>query len=111
MRKLKLELDDLRVESFLTVAEQPSLKGTVRANSCRYEGDPYYTQYWSTCEPTLQDDPSCRQCVSLNDCLSDGGGGCQGYYTWEESYCQCTAEYSCECAFSEASNCHRCTGP
>ncbi|HEX8905736.1 MAG TPA: hypothetical protein VF771_12875 [Longimicrobiaceae bacterium] len=107
MKKLSLSLDELKVESFRTVDDPHSLRGTVKANSgCQYTTDPYqdcgnYTEYWSTCAASGD---TCDGCLS-------GTGGCIALYTYEESYCVCTNEYSCECAFSEASNCHRCTGP
>lgn len=99
------------MDTFLPLAEQPSLNGTVRGNSgCCYAGDPNHTEYWSTCDATQDGGASCNYCQSDGGCLSEGGG-CIPLYTYEESYCVCTNEYSCECAFSEASNCHRCTGP
>jgi len=109
MKKLSLALDELQVESFRTVEDPHSLRGTVKANSgCQYTTDPNQdcgnmTQYWSTCPGS--GDATCA------NCLSGVGGGCIGLYTNEESYCVCSNEYSCDCAFSEASNCHRCTGP
>ena len=95
MKKLKLALDDLRVDTFTPVDEQASLRGTVRAASaCRYS-DINCTDYFSTCEA--------------------GGGTTLAtgipINTYEESFCHCSDVYSCECKFSEASNCHRCTGP
>ena len=95
MKKLKLHLEHLQVETFTPVGEQPALRGTVRGNSgCCYTGNGC-TDYWSTC---------------------DQGGGTTlatgiPINTYEESFCQCSDVYSCDCAFSEASNCHRCTGP
>lgn len=103
MKKLTLALEDLHVESFRTVTDPPSLRGTVRANSgCAYT-DVDCTQYYSTCDASGG--------ATCDGCLSGANGGCVGLYTNEESYCVCSAVYSCECAFSEASNCHRCTGP
>lgn len=102
MQKLKLSLDELRVESFRTLPEEVMRRGTVHANSeCEYTGDDC-TEFWSTCDASYG--ASCEGCPSVQ-------GGCTsgiGLYTWEESYCVCSAEYSCNCAFSEASNCHRC---
>lgn len=107
MNKLKLSLDDLQVESFRTIPEARATRGTVRANSeCMYTGDDC-TEFWSTCDVT--NGASCNGCPSVGGgCLTDGNGGCMGYYTWEESACVCSDVYSCNCAFSEASNCHRC---
>ena len=106
MKKLKLTLDDLRVESFRTVPEDNTLRGTVEANGCEYT-NPNCTAYWSTCPAS--GNPSCDACPSVpGSCMSCGDTGCVALYTYEESYCVCTNEYSCECAFSEASNCHRC---
>lgn len=107
MPKLKLSLDDLHVESFGTLPDAALRRGTVDANSaCRYT-DTNCTEFWSTCEPS--NGASCEACPSVGGgCLSDAGTGCIGLYTYEESYCQCSADYSCDCAFSEASNCHRC---
>jgi hypothetical protein len=103
MKKLTLALDALKVESFRTVDDPASLRGTVKANSgCQYT-DPDCTQYYSTCNASGG--------ATCADCLSGADGGCIALYTNEESYCVCSNEYSCNCAFSEASNCHRCTGP
>jgi hypothetical protein len=108
MKKLKLTLDDLRVDSFRTVPEDNTLRGTVEANSgCIYTEDAYCTAYFSTCPAS--GDPSCDACASVaGSCMSCGNTGCVALYTYEESYCVCSNVYSCECAFSEASNCHRC---
>jgi hypothetical protein len=100
MLKLKLSLDDLAVESFGTVPEALARRGTVKANSGCIYTDADCTQYYSTCDASGG--------ATCDGCLSDANGGCIGLYTYEESYCVCTAEYSCDCAFSEASNCHRC---
>lgn len=106
MKKLKLALDELQVETFQPVREQPGLRGTVHGNSgCCYPDEPNYTQYWSTCQQTGGGE-TCDNCQSGNGCLTG-----DPINTYEESFCQCSAEYSCDCAFSEASNCHRCTGP
>jgi len=72
MKKLKLDLDGLSVESFQPLTDPPSPQGTVRANSCRWPGEPDYTQYWSTCDDTQDGGPSCHvQCPSLNGCRSE----------------------------------------
>lgn len=107
MKKLKLSLEALQVDTFRPVHEQPSLQGTVRANSgCCYAGEPNHTEYYSTC-PGTNAGASCGQCASGGGCLNTGASK----YTVEESYCVCSDAYSCDCGFSEASNCHRCTGP
>jgi hypothetical protein len=108
MKKLKLELDALQVETFRPVAVEPSLAGTVRANSgCCYTGDDC-TEYYSTCQNTQNGAQTCQA-----DCRSVNGTCLTGIpiNTYEESFCVCSNQYSCDCAFSEASNCHRCTGP
>lgn len=71
MKKLKLDLDELSVESFQPLTNQPSLRGTVHANSCRWPDNPEnYTQYWSTCDDTF-DGATCHVgCPSYGECES-----------------------------------------
>jgi hypothetical protein len=96
VKKLKLNVDDLRVDGFDTTGLSGS-PGTVYARSCQYPGDADYTEYYSTCE------------VGSNmaaGCFSDG---CTVSLTTFEDTCDvCTNVDSCGCDFSEMSNCHRC---
>ena len=71
MKKLKLELDELRVNSFETAADRPAAQGTVRAHSVYSEavvlrpmdgtdggGDTFYTHCCGW--PSAQ---SCGSCL------------------------------------------------
>jgi hypothetical protein len=90
MKKLRLNLDALEVQTFRTTPGSDATRGTVRANSgCCYSGDDC-TGYWSTC---------------------DGGGG--------TAFCPGTGMQSCGCSnqpetcaapcyVSEMTDCHRC---
>jgi hypothetical protein len=99
MQKLKLNLDDLEVVAFDTTHADRSSKGTVHARSCQYQGDPDYTAYYSTCDSGSND-----------GCFSGPNSGCVGWASFEDTCDVCTNVESCGCAFSEYSNCHRCTG-
>lgn len=85
MRRLKLEVDELMVESFDVVAGAQG-RGTVRARE--------YTLYWQQCEPEPVDD-SINYCspvpTSLFSCAYTCGNTCS---------CGCTRTqggYSCTC--------------
>lgn len=65
MRKVKLQLEALAVESFET-AEQGEAKGTVRAHATG--GDSYYEACIDTCATCYQ---SCESCT----CQVTVGGG------------------------------------
>lgn len=58
MKKFKLQLDDLQIESFSTQREEGKSEGTVRG---------YITLY---CESD-----SCQWCATLSDCLTGCGCG------------------------------------
>ena len=71
MKKLKLEIDTLRVESFATDAAQGA-RGTVRGNEVAGALQPATT-------PTIQTDPSYEQTCIFYTC-----GGCT---TADPDYC------------------------
>ncbi len=80
MRKLKLDLEELSVESFATTPNRPAEGGTVFGQQCTC-----YTQ--CTC-------PGCPTCDA--SCNGTCGGTCAG--TCDASCngtCGCTAEYTC----------------
>jgi hypothetical protein len=77
MRKLKLEIDALRVESFAPEAEQEAA-GTVRAYFTAYyelcyEGDTW--QQSCTCEPTCNAE-TCYSCQTGCGACQTAGGTC-----------------------------------
>jgi hypothetical protein len=63
MKKLKLHADELRVESFATVANGNG-RGTVQANDSEA---PLSTQCWTdpTADPTWQPDHTCPECAPM----------------------------------------------
>ncbi|HEU0013819.1 MAG TPA: hypothetical protein VFQ45_09050 [Longimicrobium sp.] len=67
MRKLKLDLEALEVESFAATSEAPAARGTVKGH--------YYTEPWTANEPSVCVDASCRwsYCNDLS-CLGCGSG-------------------------------------
>jgi hypothetical protein len=78
MNKLKLELSDLRVESFETYPGRGPSVGTVRANAGTYDGcsgdESCQVTNCLTCLcPNTSPQPSCDEC-SWNDC--SGGESC-----------------------------------
>lgn len=70
MRKLKLEIDALQVESFESASEggQP---GTVRG---------YLSAYYELCQPgdTWQNTCTCEPTCNANTCYNCGTAGCTG---------------------------------
>ena len=76
MRKLRLQLEDLRIESFTTTSSQKE-KGTVFGEQC-------------TCQ-TACSCPGCPTCDA--SCNGTCGGTCAG--TCEAS-CNGTCDYSCD---------------
>ena len=61
MNKLKLRLDDLRVEAFATGARAPVHEGTVRANA--------YTELATKCNTYCDSCSACFSCV--RDCTME----------------------------------------
>ena len=103
MKKLKLDLDDLRVESFAT-APGGDAKGTVVG----YATEPVWTVCYFTCNVTCNGAETCDTC---------GGGGqtdldCgSGYYTCptcdftcDDYSCQMTGD-GCACNYTEGAGC------
>jgi hypothetical protein len=70
MRKLKLAITELVVESFDAVVPKDGQRGTVRANATE--------PYWCTidpelCQPQHTNDPQQRQCVTpYVECSTEG---------------------------------------
>jgi hypothetical protein len=96
MRKLKLDLEDLAVESFATTPEAHRVGGTVFGQQCTC-----YTQ--CTCPGCPTCDASCNgSCI--NTCAASCNGTCGG--TCDAS-CNGTCDWSCECYPSYDT---RCTG-
>ena len=72
MHKLKLQLDDLRVETFTTAPSQKA-KGTVFGEQCTCNTA-------CTCPGDSVCDVSCDgNCSGLISCVSGGGKGCTCY--------------------------------
>ncbi|HET6229731.1 MAG TPA: hypothetical protein VFE05_06580 [Longimicrobiaceae bacterium] len=100
MRKLKLDLEALVVESFVSTPTEQR-KGTVRGH--------YYTEL--TCQFDVCGRTQAGACNSYDlgcdsgeytcdqDCTGYGGWTCGGYHTCD----------GYPCAISDATNCHRCT--
>lgn len=96
MKKLRLEIDELAVESF-EVAKAPGEKGTVRGEqqtfTCQPETCIDYTCVGNGC-PTF--DPTCDQYVScMNTCQTCNAvvNTCQ--FTCRYTFCEETACVSC----------------
>jgi len=70
MRKLKLETDALRVESFES-APEGGRPGTVRG---------YLSAYYELCQPgdTWQNSCTCEPTCNANTCYNCGTAGCTG---------------------------------
>jgi hypothetical protein len=66
MKKLKLHPDELRVESFATVANGNG-RGTVQANDSNDWGDPLSTQCWTdpTADTPWQTGHTCPECAPM----------------------------------------------
>lgn len=80
MSKLKLDLDDLAVESFDTAREEQKQRGTVRANEATE---------WNTCQgPT---------CDPGNTCWDSCDGVCGSYFcaTGDDSCGAASCVYGC----------------
>src|SRR5688572_22854069 len=95
MGKLRLNLDDLVVSSFVPSSETTT-HGTVRAHG--------YTQNFNECGGTLPG--ACE--TNVLGCASGAGSciGCTNYGHWT-----CNGYNSCRqpCNISDATNCHYCT--
>lgn len=91
MRKLRLRIDDLEVESFRT-APVESLRGTVRAfddsTDCSY-GSPMYTGCDLTCAFPCDGSGDCTP-----TCPRTSGGG--GGTAWATCYPDSGCDLSCE---------------
>lgn len=62
MRKIRLDLGRLHVESFEPAARDTALRGTVRAN---------VTAYWELCHETQTQDPAVNTCGHTeNSCVN-----------------------------------------
>ncbi|HWK88839.1 MAG TPA: hypothetical protein VNP72_02560 [Longimicrobium sp.] len=73
MRKLKLDVEALEVESFEATPEPSGLRGTVKGH--------YYTEPWTANEPSVCVDASCAwtHCNNLSCLANCGSGGAQTY--------------------------------
>lgn len=95
MKKVKLDPEQLIIQSFPTTRDSDPLRGTVRGNSgCCYSGADC-TEYWSTCDTDSE-----LQCDTEYFC---GGTGMQS--------CGCSNEpetCAAPCAVSDMTDCHRC---
>ncbi|HEU4882961.1 MAG TPA: hypothetical protein VFT45_11960 [Longimicrobium sp.] len=89
MRKLKLDLDRLIVESFDTVVAKDPGRGTVEAHSHMCVS-PFETCAALSCNYTCGTcDPSCASCVSCyNTCYNTCGPSCNGSCETCQTNCQ-----------------------
>jgi hypothetical protein len=99
MAKLKLTLDDLKVESF-TANTARTRRGTVNANEYT-EG---YTCDFNACGGTLPG--ACD--TNMLGCGS-GGHTCDQFCTGADFSCHDYRTCAAPCKLSDATNCHRCT--
>lgn len=76
MRKLKLSLDTLQVESFHAAADEPA-RGTVAAHN-----------------PTVYADESCFESCN-GGCSNSCGGGCGTNTAWQSCYGSCNNTCGC----------------
>jgi hypothetical protein len=87
MHKLKLDLDQLSVESFGTDPFEGARRGTVEAHS-------QLCSLYETCPVSCNDtcgtcDPSCVSCVSCNQtCYNTCGPSCYGTCATCQTNCQ-----------------------
>jgi hypothetical protein len=90
MNKLRLELDDLRIDSFDTTAPQKA-KGTVFGEQCTC-----YTQ--CTCPGCPTCDASCNgTCdASCNGTCASCGDSCEVCETWDPSCGGNSCDYTCD---------------
>ena len=94
MKKLKLRLEELRIDSFTTTAVEKA-KGTVFGEQCTCQSDhecilaTVDVSCDGTCEPTAYDtcgeltcEDSCYQCTCVASCGGQTcGWTCRGWYT------------------------------
>lgn len=94
MKKLRLDLDHLAVESFDTSARRATGRGTVRGHTALTG---YLTCQGATCVGSCLGEPSCIGGATCNHACPSGGGTCGGlctYYncgpaTYEFESCGC----------------------
>ena len=93
MNKLKLNLDDLAIDSFQATPET-GVRGTALG---------YATLHFNCTGPS-----DCGSCFTTTD--ASGDRSCEINCTMDGGY-TCMDWPSCgqDCAFSDATNCHRCT--
>lgn len=96
MEKVRLDLDELEVQSFVTTGADPQPRGTVHGNeqcSCQCcPTDPALNTCWNscadTCWATCAGDTCWGSCGGSCDCGSNdcGSGDCSGYGCGSESF-------------------------
>jgi hypothetical protein len=96
MKKLKLALDDLAVDSFQTAPVQ-ELRGTVRGHgdstACSY-GSPQYTACDFSCEFACGESGECTPtCPRTSG--TGGTGGSVGATCYPDSGCDLSCEFAC----------------
>ncbi|HEX8696587.1 MAG TPA: hypothetical protein VF746_29475 [Longimicrobium sp.] len=98
MRKLKLEIDALRVESFAPVAEDDSRGGTVHGhsypNGCFPPSDSQ-DPYLDTCGYATCAGNSCWQSCNGYTCGGCDPGGSAGCFPESAGYTYCLKDASC----------------
>jgi hypothetical protein len=89
MRKLKLDLDQLTVDSFDTDADDGAQRGTVEAHSLRCVS-PFETCEALSCNYTCGTcNATCASCAScFNTCGNTCGGSCYGTCETCQTNCQ-----------------------
>ncbi|HEY7769514.1 hypothetical protein [Longimicrobium sp.] len=87
MKRLKLDVETLQVESFESVSPASGMRGTVRAHGKATQETCGCTEGWDTCY-TVPD--SCA-----NTCIDPGATGC-GYFSQCVGWCDSQYD-SCSC--------------
>ena len=86
MKKLKLNLDELKIESFETSVQKPNNKGTIHGNITGNTCDE------PTCAGTCPENP----CPTNNTCETDCGQNTCGGMTCVDTACVHTCDFSCD---------------
>jgi hypothetical protein len=95
MKKLRLTVDDLAVESFQTASVE-ALRGTVRGHDdstdCSY-GSPMYTGCDLSCEFACDGSGDCTPTCPRTS--GGGGGGTHDVTCYPDSGCDLSCEFAC----------------
>jgi hypothetical protein len=87
MKRLKLNVEELQVESFASTSPESGMRGTVRAHAKATQETCGCTEGWDTCYTAPE---SCA-----HTCIGAGAGGC-GYESQSPGWCESQHD-SCSC--------------